>query len=462
MDNNDLFQPPQGEEQHHRYQTKYEKSLNPHLSSFNAFIHNQITTSTLLLLAVLIAIILASLTTTQDAYMHLQKFALALRLGFWEIETTAQHFVNDFLMTLFFFMLGLEIKKEYIAGDLSEVKTQNTVLTAALGGVLAPALLFVYFAPEQYELQGWGIPVATDTAIALGVLALFRKRVPPSLFAFVAAFAVIDDLCAILILALFYTQSVDFTSLLWGALFLAVLIGFNLIGVRRYIPYLLVGVILWICIEHSGLHGTLAGVLVALTIPARPRLGPQKLIQNIDLLLKKLKNKEFNYTSTLLDDHKQKIIQQIHDAAEESSVPLTNLRKSIEPFVIIIILPIFALLNAGVPMSIPDVQAAFHDPLAYSLIIALIFGKSIGIFCSTLFVCKTGIGQLPKNTTFSHIIGVAFLAGIGFTMSIFIAELAFANTPKLTGAKTGVLIGSFISGLLGFCWLYWFTRHKSK
>lgn len=456
-----FFFPPRGEDYYHKYHTPLEKALQEPLSSFKKFINDQITASFFLLLAAIIAIIWVSIDSFSSTYHHFQTFRLGIEFGESLYRTDLKTIVNDFLMTFFFFLLGLEIKKEFLAGDLNTNATRNTVIFAALGGVIAPAVIFLVLSPDRYDLKGWGIPVATDTAFALGILALFRNKVPASLFAFVAAFAVIDDLIAILILAIFYSSSIDPLNIMFAATAVIFLVIINLMGIRSYVPYLIVGSLVWVFIEISGIHGTLAGVLVALTIPARPKSGPRQFLEKVDELTSTLEDTEAKKNTSLLeDDVKHDIIEQIGELAQETVVPLAHLQHKMEPTIFLIILPLFALINAGIPMRPQDLAAAFSHSLPISIFFALVLGKLIGISLSTKMACQLGIAKLPQGTRFGHIVGVSILAGIGFTMSIFIAELAFGAEEEIIVAKSGIFVASLCAGLLGIIYFLIYTRHK--
>lgn len=463
MSETNFFKPPKGEDEHHKYHTAIEKQVHPKISNFKEFIHDQITASIFLVISAIIAVAWASFDQIAAYYQHLQDFHLGLELGKLSFNSNLKFFVNDILMTFFFFLLGLEIKREFLVGELKNNSIRNTVVAAALGGVIAPAVIFLCLSQTEYDARGWGIPVATDTAFALGILALFKNRVPESLFAFVAALAVIDDLVAILILAIFYTPEIHIDLLGYAAGFVIMLISFNLVGIRNYIPYLVVGSIIWFLIEHAGIHGTFAGVLVAMTIPARPRSGPRKFIRKVENLAHELEEYEQNKnTSVLEDQNKHEIIEKIEDLAHNASVPLARLQHKLEPTVLLMILPIFALLNAGIPFSFEAITSALSHNLAQSLFVGLLVGKCIGISTATWFICKLKLGQLPTGTQFGHIFSVSILAGIGFTMSIFIAELAFGHLDEIIIAKSGIFVASILASLLGVIAMQLFLTTQSR
>ena len=458
----DIFFAPKGENKQHAYHTPIEKKIDDKISSFKHFINEQIFSSILLLASTIIAVWWASKDNLKFTYENFQEIKIFFSLGSFSIQTNLLAFVNDFLMAFFFFLLGLEIKKEFIAGELSDKKIRYSVFFVALGGVIFPAIIFLLLSSDEYDLKGWGIPIATDTAFALGILSLLRKKLPDNIFTFLAAIAVVDDLCAIMVIAVFYTTSLNIFYLTIAGIIMLTLMLINLTGIRTYLPYLVLGIVLWFCIEHAHIHGTLAGILVAMSIPARPKTGPKKFAQRVDELATKLEDKETdnNDKTTVMEDiEKNEIIESIENLARKSSPPISRIKNAIEPWIVFTVIPIFALLNAGIDVSISSIKNVFSHELAYSLMLSLIFGKFIGINLSSFLVTKTGIGDLPKDINRFHILGISFLAGIGFTMSIFISELAFRSHEELTIAKMGIFAGSIISGIIGYVVLRFYKKN---
>lgn len=459
MSRDNLFHPPKGEKDHHAYRTSLEESIAPHLNNLTDFISDQITTSVLLVLFGVIAVVWASIDALAPLYNELVNFKIGLVLGSMNPTISLKTFVNDFLMAIFFFFLGLEVKREFIGGELAKQSVRNSVLFAAIGGMLFPALIFILLSPDKYDLQGWGIPIATDTAFALGILALLKSRLPISIFSFVAALAVIDDLGAIIVLAIFYTQPpVPFYILLSAICFL-ILILFNMFGIRRYLPYIIVGIFLWLFVEHAGIHGTVAGVLLALTIPSRPKTGPRKFVRKLENLTRTFQKRETQQKSTIIEDHKkQELIEQVEDLAVDTASPLSRLQHIIEPSVFIFILPLFALLNTGIPISMDKILTAHEHTLTRDIFLALIFGKCIGISLCTWLICKLKIGRLPQGLRFGHVIGLSLLAGIGFTMSIFIGEISFGDSPEIVFVKMGIFSASILAAVLGYFFLLFYSK----
>lgn len=461
MSKNNIFKNSDGEKNHHKNVTLIERKINRNIPAFQDFINSQIFSSILLVTFSIVSIVMASTEDFLHFYHHIKSMKIGFLLGEYEFLHSLQFFANDFLMTFFFFFLGMEIKKEFFAGELSQSKVRNTVLLCSLGGVLVPSAIYLMITYGTPEMSFWGVPTATDTAFALGFLALFRKKVPSNLFAFVAAFAVIDDLSAILILSLFYSPPLEMVYIYYSITLMALIITMNLFGVRHYLSYLMAGCFLWYFIEHAGLHGTLAGVLTALCIPTRPQSGPRHFVQNLNHLSHELKNTEEKTSSSMVEDEKKHgIVEKIESLAIESSVPLIRMQHGLEPLVFLVILPFFAFINAGIPLSYSLFQDALQNLAAIGVFFALIFGKSIGISLFTFFTLTFKLGSLPKGVNFQHIVGISFIAGIGFTMSIFIGETAVPSPKDLLSIKIGIFSGSLVSALIGALYLFLYNKRR--
>lgn len=360
--------------------------------------------------------------------------------------------INDGLMAVFFFVVGLEIKRELLSGELRTPKRAIIPFAAALGGMILPALIYILFNFEKAGLHGWGVPMATDIAFSLGVLALLGKRAPLALKIFLTALAIVDDLGAVLVIAIFYTSQIMWWWLGIAAIFFLFLLSINTLGIRNPLVYSVIGICLWVAFLKSGVHATIAGVLLAFTIPAYSKIDEIEFIKQsrewVDKFEKQSKGKELNLTQ-------QAIIGNIENAVEAAQSPLQRLEYSLHPVVSFIIVPIFAFANAGVTLTN---EISLINPVSLGIIFGLFLGKQIGIFSFTYVAVKIGLAELPQNVHWKHIWGVSILAGIGFTMSLFIAELAFESDDLLTSAKLGILVASFISGIVG----YWFLRNYSK
>ncbi len=365
--------------------------------------------SGLVLLFAAIAALLVSNTELNEYYTNILETYFRIGIGSFGIKLTVLHWINDVLMAIFFFLVSLEIKREFIQGELSNPKQALLPIIAAVGGMLVPALIYVginFGNPET--LNGWAIPSATDIAFSLGVLSLLGKRVHVSLKVFLTALAIIDDLGAIVIIAFFYSGNVEYYYLLLMLVCIIALIILNRLNIRNFIPYLLIGVLLWEFTHQSGIHSTIAGVLLALTIPH--------------------KDNNKNHKNSLL----------------------LKLEHSISPYVLFGIMPIFAFANAGVSLEGISYKAILN-PVPLGILCGLFFGKQFGVFLFSYVSIKLKIAEMPKNSNLMTLYGVGVLTGIGFTMSLFVGNLAFAeSTQYLGGVKIGVLLGSLLSTLFGY------------
>ncbi len=343
-------------------------------------------------------------------YLDFLEIPVAVQFGALEISKPLALWINDGLMAIFFFLIGLEVKRELLEGQLSSIEQASLPAIAAIGGMAVPALVFLYFNWDMPEnISGWAIPAATDIAFALGVLALLGKHAPVSLKILLLAIAIIDDIGAIIIIALFYTTEVSSLSLLLAGSGTIWLFAMNRLGVIRTAPYILVGIFLWICVLKSGVHATLAGVIAALAIPLN---------------------------------------------AKDGSSPLKHLEHFLHPWTAFLVLPLFAFANAGVSLAglrLDDLMA----PLAVGIAAGLVVGKQLGVFGFMFLATKAGLVRRPDGVTWLQLYGLACLTGIGFTMSLFIGNLAFTDAEQIETVKLGVISGSLVSGLLGYCMLRW-------
>ncbi|MBK75624.1 MAG: Na+/H+ antiporter NhaA [Henriciella sp.] len=360
----------------------------------------------ILLMAAAVLALIASNSMLSGLYGALLGTPVAVQIGALEIAKPLLLWVNDGLMAIFFFLIGLEIKREILQGELSSFDKAALPLVAAIGGMAGPALIYVLLNASSPEtMNGWAIPAATDIAFALGVLMLLGRAVPVSLKVFLLAIAIIDDLGAITVIALFYTSDLSIEALGLASIGLAGLVALNRLGVKTITPYALIGVFIWVCVLKSGVHATLAGVLTALAIP-------------------------------------------IHGARPDSQSPLHRLEHGLHPWVAFGVLPVFAFANAGVSLTnlAPEDLMA---PVTLGVAAGLFAGKQIGVFGATYLAVKTGLAKRPTGTNWMHIYGVACLTGIGFTMSLFIGMLAFEGGEQLDQVRIGVLLGSVMSALVG-------------
>lgn len=434
---------------------------NKPLNAFNIsrFISEEAYGGIILIFATIAALIWSN-SVFYDSYHYLWH---ELKVGFvWgEINMVGSlhHWINDGLMALFFFIIGLEIKREIMGGELSSMKKASLPLAAAIGGMLIPAAIYALVAIKYPEyINGWGIPMATDIAFALGLLALLGKRVNINLKIFLTALAIADDLGAVMVIAIFYTDSIDFNELYTAAFFLGVLVIANFVGVRRTVFYAMVGFIgVWIAFVFSGVHATIAGVTIALTIPARTKINENDYINKLSKYLEKFKKEKPN-DSSLLTKEQVHLISEIEDLNEKAHTPLQKLEHALHPVSTYFILPVFALSNAGVHIEGSVIEMLIH-PISLGIIAGLVLGKFIGISFMSRLMVWLKISKLPEGVTWKQIYGVAFLAGIGFTMSMFISDLAFKEEEFKQIAKVGIMAASLISATIGMILL---SRGTSK
>ena len=425
------------------------------------FINEEAYGGVFLIIATIAAMIWAN-SSFYESYHHVwHEFKVGFVWGNVDMVSSLHHWINDGLMALFFFVVGLEIKREIMGGELSSIKKASLPIAAAIGGMIVPALLYVFVTLNYPDyINGWGIPMATDIAFALGLLAMLGKRVPLNLKIFLTALAIADDLGAVMVIALFYTESIDFNELLYAGFFIAVLIIANLAGIRRTLFYALIGFAgVWIAFIYSGVHATIAGVLIALTIPARTKIGETSYIDKLTDYLQKFKNENPDHKSTLLTKGQVHVISDIQELSKEAHTPLQKLEHTLHPVTAFFILPVFALSNAGVRIDGSVIDMLLH-PISLGIIAGLVLGKFIGISLLSKLVVKFKIAELPQGVTWSHIYGVAFLAGIGFTMSMFISDLAFKNDEFKQIAKVGIMAASFISAVIGMFWLVFSAKKQ--
>ena len=413
---------------------------------FQRFFQLEAASGILLLLCATLALVWAN-SPLADAYFRLWNSTITVDAGALAISKPLLLWINDGLMAVFFFVVGLEIKREVLVGELSAPKKAALSVAAALGGMLVPAGIYVMLNAGGVGAPGWGIPMATDIAFTLGVLALIRPRVPLALKVFVTAVAIVDDLGAVLVIALFYTAELSLSALAVAAAFLGALVLLNRFGVRRPLPYVLLGIALWVAVLKSGMHATIAGVLLALTIPARRLIDAPEFLRRAELLLAEFREDLKPGEAEPTEDQRH-ALHSLEVAAERLETPLQRLEHGLHPWVAFLVIPVFALANAGVALG-GDVGATLASPVALGIILGLFLGKPLGIVALAWLATRAGLAALPGGVTWRHIWGVSLLCGIGFTMSLFIASLAFGDPALLDRAKVGILAGSLVSALAG-------------
>lgn len=428
---------------------------------FSSFIRSQATSSWALLAATIAALWWAN-SGYSAIYLNLTHMPVGIFLGDIGLQVSLKHIINDGLMVIFFFLLGLEIKREVLAGDLALPANRRMLVLCAVGGMVCPAAIYALFNWSLNSQAGWGIPMATDTAFALGVLTIVRKHIPGSLLAFLVGLAIVDDVGAILVIAIFYTQSLSILYLLGAFSLIVFLVLGNYAGVRQPYFYILVGVATWWMMLKSGVHPTFAGVAIALTVPARPKLTSEKLLVSAKTIISSMQKK-----SRPVDvlgsrsDHEQ--VLEVRDFAERASTPLRRWEDALELPVALVILPLFVLVNAGVPFSTTSFMESLQHPTGLGIIFGLTLGKLIGISGACWLGLRYKIGRLPDGVNLQHVIGVSLIAGIGFTMSTFIATLGFDSQPiHLQSAKSSILVASVISAILGVLYILIFTTNKNN
>ena len=411
---------------------------------FQQFTRLQASGGILLLAAAALALIWAN-SPWSESYFELWETYSSISLGSLTLKETLLHWINDGLMVIFFFVVGLEIKREVLVGELATPRRAALPLIAALGGMLLPALIYIAFNLGRRGEAGWGIPMATDIAFVLGILTLLGSRVPISLKVFFTALAIADDLGAVLVLALFYSGEISWIALGVGAVFLVILIVLNRGGVRHPLPYALLGIGLWLAFLESGVHPTIAGVLLALTIPARSQVRAEAFMAQCTAALGGLGSGDRHEVGR----RQQAAAQTLEVIAERIQTPLQRLERSLNPWVAYLVVPVFALANAGVDIS-GELLEALTQPVSLGIILGLLLGKSLGITLFSWLAVKIGVADLPYGVSWQQLFATSWLAGIGFTMSLFIASSAFEQPALLALAKMDILVASALAAAIGF------------
>jgi NhaA family Na+:H+ antiporter len=383
-----------------------------------------------------------------ETYVNLWETPVGLSVGGFVVRYSLHHWVNDGLMAVFFLLVGLEIKREILVGELASLRQAALPLAAALGGMILPALLYAAFNMSGPGARGWGIPMATDIAFALGVLALLGPRVPLALKVFLAAVAIVDDIGAVLVIAVFYTAELSLSAVGWAAAVFGLLLASNAAGVRHPAVYALLGVALWAACSASGVHATIAGVLLALAIPARTRIDAGEFLARSRAALDEFASAGVAGTDVLTSEAHQEAILTIETAAEAAQAPLQKLEDKLHGVVAFGIVPLFAFANAGVPLA--GGAAALAMPIPLGIILGLVLGKPLGITLFAWLAARSGLADRPRDVSWRMVHGAGWLGGIGFTMSLFIAALAFDDAARLTQAKLAILAGSVLAGLVGW------------
>ena len=412
------------------------------------FLDRETTGGLLLIAATIIALVLGN-SPWADAYHHYLKDEFLFELSdHFTFGLTIEEWINDGLMAVFFLVAGMELKREIMVGELSSFKKASMPLLAALGGMVVPALIFVSFNYGTENINGWGIPMATDIAYSLGIIGLLGKRVPAQLKIFLVALAIADDLGAILVIALFYSSELSWIYLGSGGSIFMVLLLCNRFGVKNLFWYILGGVALWYCFLNSGVHPTIAGVLFAITIPVKPKLDSKILKERTARNVERLEETDIETRDPLQDVRQGKILKDIKKDTENAKPPLLKLENELVDFNAFFIIPIFAIANAGVKLDVSFLEVV-SSSFGLGILLGLAVGKVLGISLFAFIGEKLGIAELHISLRWRHIIGLGLIAGIGFTMSLFITNLAFSDPELVKVSKISILIASLIAALGG-------------
>lgn len=415
---------------------------------FEWFVRSEVTGSILLLGCTVTALILAN-SPWSGAYDDLLHTYIGVGWGDSVFKLSLHHWINDGLMVVFFFVVGLEIKRELVIGELSSFDKAALPVAAALGGMVLPAAMFFVVNAGGESVRGWGIPMATDIAFALGVLAVFGKRAPLGLKIFLTALAIADDLGAVAVIAIFYTEKIEIKAIVIAVVFLVALFAAIRLRVRRTGVLVTLMVAVWLGIFASGVHATVAGILLAMVIPVRPRLETGRFVAEAGRFLETIGKRQLDQACIITDAEQLDAVERVHIQAGDALPLGLMLEHHLHPVQVWVILPLFALANAGVPLG-GDVLAVVASPLALGIVVGLVVGKPLGITLMSWLAVRSGKGMLPEGVTWGHVVGAGCLAGIGFTMSLFISDLAFDDPALITAAKIGILVASLVSGILGF------------
>lgn len=411
------------------------------------------------MICIAIAIIIAN-SPLSDFYHSILHKSISLKIGDFILEKDLKHWINDGLMSVFFFTIGLEVKRELTGGHFTDFKQALLPFGGAIGGMLFPAIVFLLFNWSTENVDAWGIPVATDIAIVLCILSVMVKGLPTSVTVFIAILAIFDDIGASLIIAFFYTDNIEWYNLITAFSFLGVMVLMNIFGVRKIIYYALIGVVgVWLAVMLSGIHATIGGMLAALAIPGRAKIGKTKFLEKVDDLKRKYKKIESDTESSYLSKEQEMVLEKFNDLSYEAETPLQKLEYAIRPIVQYIILPIFVLSSAGIEIS-GSFMSDLVTPLGLGISLGLFLGKFSGIALFSALFVKLGWGAFPEKMSWKHLYGLALMAGVGFTMSIFIAQLGISDENRLNVAKSAIIAGSMLSAIASIIY-FKIARRKS-
>lgn len=428
-------------------------------------IRNYANSGNILILATMMALIIVNMPFLTELYNSLWVHEVALQVGDFNLFShnghpmTVMQFINDALMAFFFLSVGLEIKREVLVGELSSFRNALLPIIAAIGGMVVPVLIYRYLSQGTDFADGWAIPMATDIAFSLGVLAMLGNRVPIGLKVFLTTLAVVDDIGGIMVIALFYSGHIEYTMLLWAAAFLVALFIGGRLGVQSKLFYGALGTCVWFCFLNAGIHPTIAGVLVAFTIPSKPVYAPEKYVKSIRQNISYFTSEDDDKLNsrTILDKNQMNLLKQIETASDKVISPLQDMEDTLHPFVNYIIVPLFAFANAGIFFGGMEISQLYSG-IAPAIILSLVVGKFVGIFLFSWLTIICRLAPMPEGGNWSRMASVSMLGGIGFTVSLFITNLSFgANASMailLNDAKLGILVASILAGILGWLLLH--------
>ncbi len=414
------------------------------------FTHSSTRAAGIMLLAAIAALIIAN-TDAYQGFLDIWAIHVTAGIGDFQGEMSLAHFINDVLMAIFFLLVGLEIKYEMTVGELTNIRQAALPILGAIGGVAFPILIYLIFnASQPATAGGWGVPTATDIAFALGILALLGDRVPKGLKVFLSTLAVADDIIAILVIAIFYGSSPDLLWLGAAAVVMAALIVLNKVHIYSLVPYMLLGCVLWFCIYQSGVHSTIAGVLLAFVIPSGSRIHMKNFLRWSDERVQ-LAETYHDEEAPLISQKKYlNTVSSLSNVSRQVVPPAVRLEHKLYPWVYFLILPLFALTNADVSFAGSDMAQMFTSNVVLGVFFGLVVGKPVGIMALSWLCVKLKIATLPENVTWRHMVGAAILGGVGFTMAIFVANLAYTDPLFVTQAKLAILLASLAAGIIGF------------
>lgn len=430
---------------------RIQDKVNNHiLMPLHGFIHQEKSGGIVLAISVIVALLLAN-SPWSEQYFHFFENQIGFAVnGQTYFDYSIHHWVNDGLMAMFFFVVGLELKQEFIGGELAEIRNTVLPICAAIGGMIAPAVIYAIFNGGSDTISGWGIPMATDIAFSLGILYLLGNKVPTSIKVFLTTLAIVDDLGAVLVIAFFYTSEISLANLGIGFAFLLLMFIANKMGVKNVLFYAVLGIGgVWTSFLLSGVHATIAAVLSAFMIPADSRIPESIYIARTKKLLNRFRTADTNEVSTL-EDNQLKILDRMRTEAKCAIPPLQRLEHGMHPLVSFVIMPIFALSNAGISFANIDFSSLFSTNIAIGVMLGLLLGKPIGIVLSTVILTRLKIVTKPKDMNKMRLLGIGFLASIGFTMSMFVSTLAFHQQTNFTQSMMGIFAASILGGIIGY------------